>query len=748
MRGAVLEADRVEERGHGRLDAPFVLGAQPGRHRVAQFGEVGLVDELLGDRDDDVPAAEAEGLDAVLGPRDVLLHEVAADLVERGAPVDAVRAQRLDVPPHLVDVLGPRHLEDAEPGGQVGGLHDERVAVRGPERGQAVPVGQRSRADRELRCHLREMAAHRELVAEQPCRLVAGAAELEQVVDPARDLQARFGQGERGGEVPHLVGGPGERFHHGPVGEVGDEGDVSELRLLRVELVLVLDQDHVQAERLGDPQRLGEMPEQQQGALGDHRLRGPRLYGVQSCRGVRHRQQLLCRPRPLLGLPGVGSLDDHEPVPASGVHRDGQLVAGAVGEPQVVDVRQLTDGVLPLDVVDAARLQLEEGDRRRALDGTRGDGSPGERLEDRGLDVEAGGDADQVRDAVAAEPGLRLDDARAVGGQDDLGVGGAEAVPGRVEQCRHQLAHASGGFGGQRRREELAGLHEQVAVGDLLGGDADDLVDAGRAERLDAELGAVEELLHDHGTVVGEGLQLLLPGAEFVGGADQADARAALEAGGLDDRRVAEVLQECGDFGGGVGARAAHRGEGVGGKECAHRGLVVEAADGLGRVEGQAQGVGLQGGREHRGLLAEVQDVGDVVGAGRLADQGAQGGLVGEVGVQQLDGVACHFAQVVRRLEGRVPDRDDLEAGGHGLLHQLAVRLDHEDPVVLGHCWALSGRCANGVRDTVVERVSRRSAPRRRRGPRGRPARGTATGRGPSRRGRRGRRRRPCPRPG
>ncbi len=132
------------------------------------------------------------------------------------------------------------------------------------------------------------------------------------------------------------------------------------------------------------------------------------------------------------------------------------------------------------------------------------------------------------------------------------------------------------------------------------------------------------------------------------------------------------------------------------GEQAAHGRLVVERAHGVGRVEGEPEGVRLLGGGQHRGLAAQVQHVRHVVGEGGLADQGAQGGLVVEVGQEQLGGVPGHVPQVVLRLERRVPEGPHLESRGDGLLHQLPVGLDHEDPAVLGHC-ALSFSGSSGI---------------------------------------------------
>jgi hypothetical protein len=64
---------------------------------MAQFGEMTGVGELLGNRHDHMTTGETEGLDAVLGAVDVLLHQEVLEDEQCRNPVGAGTAEALDL---------------------------------------------------------------------------------------------------------------------------------------------------------------------------------------------------------------------------------------------------------------------------------------------------------------------------------------------------------------------------------------------------------------------------------------------------------------------------------------------------------------------------------------------------------------------------------------------------------------------------------------------------------------------------
>ncbi len=109
--------------------------------------------------------------------------------------------------------------------------------------------------------------------------------------------------------------------------------------------------------------------------------------------------------------------------------------------------------------------------------------------------VDAVGDLGQVVDPVASHAVVGLDDRRAPRGQLDLGVRGAVAQPDRVEELHHQLLRLAQQRLRVTARLGVAGLDE-ARVGVDLVGRRDEDVPPVEAQRLDAELGAVQVLLH------------------------------------------------------------------------------------------------------------------------------------------------------------------------------------------------------------------------------------------------------------
>src|SRR5262249_57605857 len=116
--------------------------------------------------------------------------------------------------------------------------------------------------------------------------------------------------------------------------------------------------------------------------------------------------------------------------------------------------------------------------------------------------VDAGGAQAEVRDQVAAEPGVDLDDLRAVRGELQLGVGHAvgEAQRGvRVLEDPQQLRIAQ-----QRilRVHHVADLLEVRRVADLLAGHEHRQHLPGVYRRVDADLRSGQVLLDEHHDLV------------------------------------------------------------------------------------------------------------------------------------------------------------------------------------------------------------------------------------------------------
>ncbi len=481
------------------------------------------------------------------------------------------------------------------------------------------------------------------------------------------------------------------------------------------------------------------MADQQQGALRAHRRGGRDVHRVQDVGTGLHVQQLLRLGSQLFGLLGSAGGHDQVAVPGAGVPGARQHVADREREPHLVHVLQRGEPLQAVHPGDHARLQGE----------VRDGGGPGrlgglgpaahQQVEDRALDVEAGGDPDQRRDPVAAEAGLRLHHARPVRGQDHLGVRRAEPVAGGVQQRGDQPADRRGVGGRQRRGEDVPGLHERRRGRLALGGDADHQVAALAAERLHAELRAVEELLDQHRAPVGERGDLLLPLRQVVRPGDQPDGRTALQAGRLHHGGQAERLQHGRNLVRAGGERGAHRRQAVLGEQFAQRRLVVQQPQRPRRVHGQPEGLRLLGDGDHGGLLAEVQDAADLVRDRGLPDQPAQPVQVGEIRPQHRRRGFLDAREIGGRLQRRIPDRPHLETEGDRFLYELRVRLHHQQPIVRRRCSlnhggpSLSWRSGRGSR-RWAGRTARRGWGRRhrsgRRGP-GRPwARRPSPGRG------------------
>lgn len=275
----------------------------------------------------------------------------------------------------------------------------------------------------------------------------------------------------------------------------------------------------------------------------------------------------------------------------------------------------------------------------------------------------------------------------------------------------HARLHAEGGVGGGDQGvdligprlgavpalDEVAGLLEVRGVAEAFGGHLDTAHLAVQDGAVDADLGAVEELLDEDAVAVRQGG---VPGAarQLEGGGDRlrlldADhADAAGEGAGFDDDGEAQAGGDLLGLPGGVGEAVADGGQPRLVQQAAGEVLVPAALGGAGAHVVQAEPA-----RRLRGDLQDGLVPGEHRGAvvGQLLQGAGDGVRVGEVGGAPVLEVGL-LPGGVRRQQGREP-----VPSGQGPEGVVAVGLSatsDQDDVGLLHGVPLqgSGRCQGG----------------------------------------------------
>ncbi len=289
--------------------------------------------------------------------------------------------------------------------------------------------------------------------------------------------------------------------------------------------------------------------------------------------------------------------------------------------------------------VEEADLAAERAGRGDVGDALEGDLGGGDRQ------VDAGGELVDVRDEVAAQASVQLDQARPVGADAQLGVGDAVVDADGPVGVPDQLDDGLGPGLVLPAGDQVADLLEVRLGAEALAGDADGGDDAVHDGAVDAQFGSFDVLLDEDGVGGAGALEAAGGGepvglAQAVGVAGHHDAEAAAEGAGLDDDGEADGL------GGGdglvlTGGRGVADGRHPGGLQGLAGGVLVAADLGGGRVHGpQAEAGGHRGDGGERPLVP-----GDDRGLGDLAAQVGDGGnsLCASV-VSAIRWVSTYFA--------------------------------------------------------------------------------------------------------